>query len=261
VFPGGVGQTDLQVQAIGVLRPTGYVGTPSFLRALVERGIQVGVSTASISKALVTGEALTQGTRTMLTEAGIATYQCYASADIGLLAYETVSRDGLVVDEELILEILRPGTGEPVADGTVGEVVVTILRPEYPLIRFATGDLSAVLPGQCPTGRTNTRIRGWLGRTDQATKVRGMFVTPSQMDELRQRFPEVGRMRLIVSRVREEDDMELRIEVAREQVGLERRLQEALRDVTRLRGQVSIAAPGALPDDGKVIEDRRALNT
>ena len=189
---------------------------------------------------------------------GINGYQCYATADLGLIAYETTAREGLVLDEGVIVEIVRPGTGDPVADGEVGELVVTTLNPAYPLIRFGTGDLSAVLPGTCPTGRTNSRIKGWMGRADQTTKIRGMFVHPKQVDEIVKRFGEVARARLVVSGEMANDSMALRVEVAGPAEGLSQRISEAIREVTKLRGQVEIVPPGSLPNDGKIIEDARS---
>ena len=199
VFPAGTGQTEQQLQAIAELRPDGYLGTPSFLRILVEKAQESGADIGSLSKAVVSGEACPPSLRDWFAQQGVAAYQTYATADCGLIAYESAAREGLVLDEGVILEIVRPGTGDPLPEGEVGEVVVTVLNPVYPLIRFGTGDLSAVLPGACPTGRTNTRIRGWLGRADQTTKVRGMFVHPGQVAEVVKRFPEVARARLVVS--------------------------------------------------------------
>lgn len=260
VIPGGVGNTEQQLDAIADLRPTAYSGTPSFLKILTEKAAEAGRK-LSINKALVSGEAFTPSLRDWLAERGIAGYQCYATADCGLIAYETEARAGLIVDEGVILEIVRPGTGDPVPDGEVGEVVVTVLNPDYPLIRFGTGDLSAVLPGTCPTGRTNLRIRGWLGRADQTTKVRGMFVHPGQIAEVARRFPEVGRARLVVSGEMASDQMELRVEVSAAQAGhadLAGRIGQALRDVTKLRGEILLCESGSLPNDGKVIEDARS---
>ncbi len=259
VIPGGVGNTEQQLDAIADLKPSAYSGTPSFLKILLEKAAEAG-RTLSITKALVSGEAFPPSLRDWLAERGVAGYQCYATADCGLIAYETEAREGLVVDEGVILEIVRPGTNDPVPDGEVGEVVVTVLNPDYPLIRFGTGDLSAVLPGPCPTGRTNTRIRGWLGRADQTTKVRGMFVHPGQVAEVARRFPEVMRARLVVSGEMASDRMELRVEVASGQIdaGLAERIAQTLRDVTKLRGEIVPCAPGSLPNDGKVIEDARS---
>ena len=259
VFAAGTGQTEQQLQAIADLRPQAYLGTPSFLRILIEKAREAGADIASLRKALVGGEACPPSLRDWFGVQGVAVYQSYATADVGLIAYETSAREGLVLDEHVIVEIVRPGTGEPLADGEVGEVVVTVLGPDYPLIRFGTGDLSAVLPGHCPTGRTNTRIRGWLGRADQTTKVRGMFVHPGQVAEIVRRFPEVGRARLVVSGEMADDRLALLIESAAAE-GLTQRVADAVRDVTKLRGEVELVAPGSLPNDGKVIEDARSYH-
>ena len=257
VFPAGTGQTEQQLQAIADLKPQAYLGTPSFLRILVEKAAESGSDIASLKKGLVGGEAFPPSLRDWFSERGLAVYQSYATADVGLIAYETSARQGLVLDEHCIVEIVRPGTGDPVAEGEVGEVVVTVFNPDYPLVRFGTGDLSAVLPGQCPTGRTNTRIKGWLGRADQTTKIKGMFVHPGQVAEIVRRFPEVTRARLVVSGEMADDRMKLLIESAGAQ-GLGERVAEAVRDVTKLRGEVEVVAPGSLPNDGKVIEDARS---
>ena len=257
VFPAGTGQTEQQLQAIAELKPQAYLGTPSFLRILVEKAQEAGVDIRSLTKGLVGGEAFPPSLRDWFTERGMAIYQSYATADVGLIAYETAAREGLVLDEGVIVEIVRPGTGDPVSEGEVGEIVVTVLGPDYPLIRFGTGDLSAVLPGACPTGRTNTRIKGWLGRADQTTKIRGMFVHPGQVAEIVKRFPEVSRARLVVSGEMANDQMKLLVESAAAQ-GLSERVAEVVRDVTKLRGDVEVVAPGSLPNDGKVIEDARS---
>ena len=258
VFPAGTGQTELQVQAMAKLGPSGYIGTPSFLRIILEKADEMGVALPSLVKASVGGEAFPLLLRDWLRDRGIAGYQSYGTADLGLVAYETEAREGLVVDEGVIVEIVRPGTGEPVADGEVGELVVTTLNPDYPLIRFGTGDLSAMLPGTCPTGRTNRRIRGWLGRADQSAKVRGMFVHPPQVAEIARRHPEVRRARLVDSGERADDRMCLEIEIeGAAPEGLAERVAETIREVTKLRGAVAIRAPGSLPNDGKVIEDTR----
>ncbi|MFM2052450.1 MAG: hypothetical protein RL456_487 [Pseudomonadota bacterium] len=257
VFAGGVGNTELQLQAVAELRPQGYIGTPSFLKILVEKAAETGAPIGSMTHALVSGEAFPPSLRDWLAERGIQGYQCYATADLGLVAYETAAREGLVLDEGVIVEIVRPGTGDPVPDGEVGEVVVTTLNPDYPLIRFGTGDLSAILPGDCPTGRTARRIRGWLGRADQTTKVRGMFVHPSQVAEVARRHPEIGRARLVVEGEMANDRMTLHVEVDGAPEGLAARVAETVRDVTKLRAEVRTAAAGTLPNDGKVIEDRR----
>jgi phenylacetate-CoA ligase len=258
VFPGGTGQTEQQVQAMAELRPAGYIGTPSFLKIIVEKAAEMKMALPSVTKALLSAEAFPPSLRDWLAERGIAGYQCYATADLGLIAYETEAREGLVLDEGVIVEIVRPGTGDPVAEGEVGELVVTTLNPDYPLIRFGTGDLSAVLPGQCPSGRTNTRIKGWMGRADQTTKVRGMFVHPAQVAEIARRFPEVIKARLVVSGEMANDSMTLRVETSSSPAGLDQRISEVIRDVTKLRGKVELQAPGSLPNDGKVIEDARS---
>jgi len=257
VFPGGVGNTELQLQAAAELKPHGYVGTPSFLKILLDKAAETGTSLSSLRKALVSGEACPPSLRDWLHERGVEAYQCYATAELGLIAYETSAREGLVLDEGVIVEIVRPGTSDPVPDGEVGEVVVTTLNPDYPLIRFGTGDLSAILPGSCPTGRSNRRIKGWLGRADQSAKVRGMFVHAGQVAEITRRFPELGRARLVVSGEMADDRMSLQIEVASVSEGLAERVAAAVRDVTKLRSEVRFVAPGSLPNDGRVIEDAR----
>jgi len=257
VFPGGTGQTEQQVQAMAELRPAGYIGTPSFLKIIVEKAADMKIALPSVTKALVSAEAFPPSLRDWLAERGIAGYQCYATADLGLIAYETTAREGLVLDEGVIVEIVRPGTGDPVAEGEVGELVVTTLNPGYPLIRFGTGDLSAVLPGTCPSGRTNTRIKGWMGRADQTTKVRGMFVHPAQVAEIARRFPEIIKARLVVNGEMANDSMTLRVETSSSPAGLDQRISDVIRDVTKLRGTVQLLAPGSLPNDGKVIEDAR----
>ncbi len=258
VFAGGTGQTEQQVQAMADLRPAGYAGTPSFLKIILEKAAELGLALPSLAKALVSGEAFPPSLRDWFAERGVAGYQCYATADLGLVAYETSAREGLVLDEGVILEIVRPGTGDPVPEGEVGEVVVTTLNPDYPLIRFGTGDLSAVLPGPCPTGRTNTRIRGWLGRADQTTKVRGMFVHPGQIAAVAKRFPQVLRARLVVSGEMASDRMLLRVESSETSGGLADQLAAAVRELTKLRCDVQLEPPGALPNDGRVIEDARS---
>ena len=257
VFAGGIGQTEQQVQAMAELKPAGYIGTPSFLKIIVEKAAEMGVALPSVRKALVSGEAFPPSLRDWLAERGIAGYQCYATADLGLIAYETSAREGLVLDEGVIVEIVRPGTGDPVPEGEVGELVVTTLNPDYPLIRFGTGDLSAVLPGTCPTGRTNHRIKGWMGRADQTTKVRGMFVHPGQVAEITKRFPEIKRARLVVSGEMANDQLMLKVETL-EVLGLVEKISEAVRDVTKLRADIALVEVGSLPNDGKVIEDARS---
>jgi phenylacetate-CoA ligase len=258
VFPAGVGQTEQQLQAIAELRPDAYTGTPSFLRILLEKAGDAGADVSSLRKAMTGGEALPPTLRDWFATRGVTVSQSYATADLGLIAYETESREGMVVDEAVIVEIVHPGTGQPVADGEVGEVVVTTLNPDYPLIRFGTGDLSALLPGRCPTGRTNTRIKGWMGRADQTTKVRGMFVHAGQVAEIARRFPEVIKARLVVSGEMAKDLMTLKVEARGAGDGLDARIADAIRDVTKLRGDVELLLPGTLPNDGKVIEDARS---
>jgi phenylacetate-CoA ligase len=257
VFPAGTGQTEQQIQAMVALRPSGYTGTPSFLKILLEKADELGLALPSLVKASVGGEAFPPSLRDWMISRGVFAYQSYGTADLGLIAYETQAREGLVLDEGVILEIVRPGTGEPLPDGEVGEVVVTTLSPGYPLIRFGTGDLSAVLAGACPSGRTNTRIKGWMGRADQTAKVRGMFVHPAQVAEIARRHPQVGKSRLVVSGEMANDLMTLHVEVLGDPEGLAARLGDAMREVTKLRGDVVLCAPGSLPNDGKVIEDAR----
>jgi phenylacetate-CoA ligase len=259
VFPGGTGQTEQQVQAMAELQPAGYIGTPSFLKIILEKALEMGVALPSVTRAMFGGEAYSPSLRDWFAAHGVAGYQCYATADVGSIAYETQAREGLVVDEGVLLEIVRPGTGDPVAEGEVGEVVVTTLNPTYPLIRFGTGDLSAVLPGKCPSGRTNTRIKGWMGRADQTTKIRGMFVHPGQVDAIVKRFPEISRARLVVTGEMANDQMTLKVETACSGPdSLAQKVAEAIRDVTKLRGQVEVVLPGSLPNDGRVIDDARS---
>jgi len=259
VFPGGTGQTEQQVSAMAELQPAGYIGTPSFLKIILEKAAEMGVPLPSVRKALVSGEAFPPSLRDWMTAHGVDAYQCYATADVGLIAYETAAREGLVLDEGVIVEIVRPGTGDPVPEGEVGEVVITTLNPDYPLIRFGTGDLSAILPGMCPTGRTGQRLKGWMGRADQTTKIRGMFVHPGQVAEIVKRFPELSKARLVVTGEMANDQMALHVETAHlMDDGLKSRVNEAVRDVTKLRGDVHLVAPGSLANDGKVIEDARS---
>ena len=261
VFPGGIGQTEQQVQAMAELQPAGYIGTPSFLKIILEKAAEMGVALPSVKKALVSGEAFPPSLRDWMTERGVNAYQCYATADVGLIAYETSARQGLVIDEGVIVEIVRPGTGDPVPEGEVGELVITSLNPDYPLIRFGTGDLSAILSGHCPTGRTNQRIKGWMGRADQTTKVRGMFVHPGQVAEVVKRFPSALRARLIVQGEMANDSMALHVETTAAhgaEAELKAQIAEAIRDVTKLRSDVHLVAPGTLANDGKVIEDARS---
>lgn len=258
VFPGGVGQTEQQVQAIADLAPTCYTGTPSFLKIILEKADQLGVKLPSLERALFSGEAFPASLCRWYTERGIDAYQAYGSADLGMIAYETSARDGLVVNEDIILEIVRPGTNRPVAEGEVGEVVVTTLNPDYPLVRFGTGDLSAVLPGASPCGRSNMRIKGWMGRADQTTKVRGMFVHPAQVAGVLQRHPEVRRARLVVSGSVGSDTMVLKAEVSDPSPESLASLADSVRELTKLRAEIEPVEPGSLPNDGKVIDDLRS---
>jgi phenylacetate-CoA ligase len=258
VFPAGVGQTELQVAAIADLKPDGYAGTPSFLKIILDKADEMKTDVSSLRKASVSGEALLPAVRDLLQSRGIDVRQSYGTADLGLIAYETEPMGGLVVDEGVIVEILRPGTGNPVAAGEVGEVVVTTLCTEYPLIRFATGDLSAVAVGVSACGRTNMRIKGWMGRADQTTKVKGMFVHPSQVDQVVKRHPEILKARLSVEHdAGRNDRMRLRCEVRSRSDALSQAIAESLRDICKLRGDVEFADAGSLPNDGKVIEDLR----
>ena len=257
-FAGGIGNTELQLQAVADLRPHGYIGTPGFLKILVEKAAETGTDIRSLARASVGGEAFPPSLRDWLAVRGVQAYQSYGTADCGLIAFETSARQGLVLDEGVILEIVRPGTGDLLPDGEVGEVVVTVLNPDYPLVRFGTGDLSAVLAGACPTGRSNVRIKGWMGRADQTTKVRGMFVHPGQVAEVARRHPEIGKARLVVEGEMANDRMTLRVEVQGAPEGLAAAVAASVRDVTKLRAEVVLAAPGSLPNDGKVIEDARS---
>jgi phenylacetate-CoA ligase len=257
VFPGGVGQTELQVQAIADLRPHGYVGTPSFLHIILQKADEMKADTSSLCKAAVSGEAFSPSMREEFQHRGIEALQCYVTADLGLIAYESSAKEGMIIDEGVIVEIVRPGTGDPVPEGEVGEVIVTTFNPDYPLIRFATGDLSAVLSGQSPCGRTNMRIKGWLGRADQTTKVRGMFVTPSQIAEVARRHPEIQRARLVVDRDATNDIMVLHCEIESAAEGLAEAIAKSIREICKLRGEVVLKKPGRLANDGKVIDDVR----
>jgi phenylacetate-CoA ligase len=265
VIPAGIGNTEQQIELIRTLKPDAYVGTPSFLRIIVEKAAELGLDISCLKRALVAAEALPASLRSWLHGQGVETVlQWYGTADLGMVAYESEAVDGMILDEDLILEIVRPGTGDPVADGEVGEIVVTSFNPVYPLIRFATGDLSAVMRGVSPCGRTNVRIRGWLGRADQTAKVRGLFVHPGQIQEIARRHPAVARARLVIEGEMANDRMTLRCEadaVAVRAAGgreaLVAALAESVREVTQLRGDVALVEPGSLPNDGKVIEDAR----
>ncbi|MBX3456005.1 phenylacetate--CoA ligase family protein [Ferrovibrio sp.] len=256
VIPGGVGNTELQVQAINDLKPVAYGGTPSFLRILLQKGREMNLDVSSLKKALVGGEALPPSLRKEINDLGCFVLQSYGTADLGLIAYESPAMEGLILDEDVIVEIVRPGTGDLVAEGEVGEVVVTTLRNrEYPLIRFATGDLSAIMAGSSPCGRTNTRIKGWMGRADQTTKVKGMFVTPGQIAQVVARHAEIAKARLEVTSENNVDAMVLKVEA---KAGLDAaKAAESLQAICKLRGSVEIVASGSLPNDGKVIADLR----
>jgi len=262
VVPTGIGQTEMQVSTIVDLRIRGFVGTPSFLKLIVDKAEELKADFGNLKHAMVGGEYLPPALRKSLGERGIRVMQSYATADLGLLAYESALPDGsvtegMILDEDLLLEIVRPGTGDPVAPGEVGEVVITSFNPDYPLIRFGTGDLSAVLAGVSPCGRTNVRIKGWMGRADQTTKVRGMFVTPKQVGEIVRRHPEIARARLVIAGATGNDSMTLRCEARNEDAGLKAALVASIRDVTKLRGEIEFVAAGSLPNDGKVIDDAR----
>ena len=258
VIPAGTGNTEQQIEAILDLQPTAYVGTAAFLRILVEKFIEMG-KPFPIERAVTGGDALPPSLRNWLKEHGLKqVLQFYGTADLGNIAYESEALEGMILDEELILEIVRPGTGDPVAEGEVGEIVITTLNPDYPLIRFGTGDLSAVLPGPSPCGRTNTRIRGWMGRADQTTKVKGMFVQPGHVAEIVKRHPDVDRARLVIEGEMANDRMTLKVEVANWTIpGLAEAIAATMREVTKLRGEVQFMTPGELPNDGRVIEDAR----
>jgi phenylacetate-CoA ligase len=259
VIPAGPGNTEQQLEVIGHLRPTAFAGTPDFLKILLDAAVATGRDASSIRKASVSGAAFPPSLQAEVKARGIDAYQIYATADLGCVAYETPAREGMVVAEDVLLEIVRPGTGDPVAPGEVGEVVVTSFDPDHPWIRLALGDLSAALPGLSPCGRTNMRIRGWLGRADQTTKVKGMFVRPEQVAEIHRRHPEVARLRLIVQRQGETDAMVLKAECDEAQTGLGHAIAETMRSITKLGGGVELVARGSLPNDGRVIEDARAL--
>ncbi len=261
VFAAGPGQLESQVQVISALRPAGYVGTPSFLKMIIDKADESSEDISSLRKALVTGEYLPPDLRASMKQRGIDVMQCYATADLGLIAYESEPMDGMIVDEGIVLEVVRPGTGDPVPAGQVGEVVVTTLSPEYPLIRFATGDLSAIMPEESPCGRTNWRIKGWMGRADQTAKVRGMFVRPSQVAQVLEKFPQVVKGRLVIDRFDEADRMQLHCEIDRAEDGFVDAVALAIRDVCNLRGDVLAVPVGSLPNDGKVIDDQRPVET
>jgi phenylacetate-CoA ligase len=257
VIPAGPGNTEAQFELIEAYRPVGYCGTPDFLKILLDAAASAGRDVSSIKRAVVSGAAFPKSLQEEIKSRGIDAYQAFGTADLGLIAFETTARDGMVVNEDLIMEIVRPGTGNPVTDGDVGEIVVTSLDPEHPWIRLAIGDLTAALPGQSLCGRTNMRIKGWMGRADQTTKVKGMFVRPEQIAEIARRHPELGRLRLVVTREGETDVMTLRCECASPADALRNEIAATLRAVTKLGGGVEVVAPQSLPNDGKVIADER----
>jgi phenylacetate-CoA ligase len=257
VIPAGPGNTEAQFELIEAYRPLAYCGTPDFLKILLDAADAAGRNISSIKRAIVSGAAFPPSLQAEIKARGIDACQAFGTADLGLIAFETPACEGMVVNENLILEIVRPGTGEPVVSGDVGEIVVTSLDPHHPWIRLALGDLTAALPGPSPCGRTNLRIRGWMGRADQTTKVKGMFVRPEQIAEIGRRHPELGRLRLVVSRAGETDVMTLRAESASADQALQDALAASLRTVTKLGGGIELVSPGALPNDGKVIVDER----
>jgi phenylacetate-CoA ligase len=258
VIPAGPGNTDAQFELIEAYRPTGYSGTPDFLKILLDAADSAGRDISSIKRALVSGAAFPKSLQDEIKSRGVEAYQAFGTADLGLIAFETRAREGMVVNEDLILEIVVPGTGDPVPDGDIGEIVVTSLDPDHPWIRLAIGDLTAALPGPSACGRTNMRIKGWMGRADQSTKVKGMFVRPEQIAEIGKRHPELGRLRLVVTREGETDVMTLKVETAAPALALRDKLAATLRTVTKLGGTVELVPTGSLPGDGRVIADERS---
>ncbi len=260
VIAGGVGNSEAQTAAAAHAGASGYVGTPDFLKVMLDKAAELGRDLSGIRRAWVSGGPLFPSLRKDYEDRGIACLQGYATADVGLIAYESPAMEGMIADEGAILEIVRPGTGDPVPEGEVGEVLVTVLNADYPLIRFATGDLSAIMPGQSPCGRTNVRIKGWMGRADQTTKVKGMFVRPEQVAEILRRHPEVAKARLTVTREGEQDAMTLAVEAEDAGADLDARVGETMQAVLKLRGAVTVETPGTLPNDGKVIDDTRKFD-
>jgi phenylacetate-CoA ligase len=258
VFPAGTGNTELQVEAIAAVRPRGYAGTPDFLKIILEKADALSVDLSFLKIGHVTGGAFLPDVKNFYRDRGLQVLQSYGTADLGMVAYESPAREGLILDEQVIVEIVRPGTGDPVSDGEVGEIIVTVLNPDYPLIRFATGDMSAILPGNSPCGRTNRRIKGWMGRADQSTKVKGMFVHPKQVADILRRHPEIAQARLVVEREDANDIMTLRCEVATPVEGLADAIGRSINDIAKLKGAVELCPPGSLPNDGKVIDDTRS---
>jgi phenylacetate-CoA ligase len=257
VIPAGPGNIEQQLQAIAMFRPAAYCGTPDFLKILLDKAQEAGADVSCITKALVSGAAFPPSLQSELASRGVTACQAYATADLGIVAYESPARQGLIVNEDIIVEIVRPGTNDPVNTGEVGEIVVTRLNEDYPLVRFGTGDLSKVLDGPSPCGRTNLRLAGWMGRADQRTKVKGMFVDPAQVAEVGKRHPELGRLRLVVTRANEQDVMTLRAEAQAQDAALSAKVADTLAAVLKLKGGVELVRPGALPNDGKVIADER----
>jgi phenylacetate-CoA ligase len=257
VIPGGVGNTEQQIEAIAHYKPSRYMGTPDFLKILLDTAEKTGKDVSSIKRGLVSAAALPPSLREELGRRGVSVLQCYATAELGVIAYESEAREGMIVNETVIVEIVRPGTGNPVPQGEVGEVVVTSFNPDYPMIRLGTGDLSALMPGVSPCGRTNARIKGWMGRADQTAKVKGLFVHPKQIAEIAARHPELRRLRLVVDRAAEQDTMTLLAECTPSGADLENAIATTLHSVTKLKGAVRLVAPGTLPNDGKLIADER----
>jgi len=256
-IPGGIGNTEQQLEAIEHFKPSGYIGTPDFIKILLDTAEKAGKDASSLKRGIVSGAALPESLRAELGSRGVDVKQCYAIAETGVISFESEARQGMIVSENMIVEIVRPGTGDPVAGGEVGEVVVTTFNPGYPMIRIATGDLSAVLPGVSPCGRTNMRIKGWMGRADQTTKIKGMFVHPAQVSEVAKRHPELKRLRLCVTREAEQDAMTLKAESDLSDQSLADAVAATLQSVTKLKGKVTLVSPGSLPNDGKIISDDR----
>lgn len=257
VFPAGAGNTEMQVEAIAALKPRGWSGTPDYLKVILDKAAEMNVDCSSIKVASVGGGALFPSLRDEYAARGVSVLQNYATADLGVIAYESEAREGLIVNEDFIVEIVRPGTGDPVAAGEVGELVVTTFNRRYPLIRFGTGDLSALMPGISPCGRTGMRIAGWMGRADQRTKIKGMFVDPKQIDAIVKRHPEIVRARLIVTRDGEQDAMVLQVEMSNGNADVSAAIEASLREITKLGGSIEVVGEGSLPNDGKVISDER----
>lgn len=257
VIPAGTGNTEQQLDAIEQLQPCGYTGTPDYLKILLDKADELGRNAASITRALVSGGALFPSLRAEYAERGVEVLQCYATADVGVIAYESQARDGLIISEDIIVEIVKPGTDTPVAEGDVGEVVVTAFSSGYPMIRLGTGDLSAIMPGTSSCGRTNQRLKGWMGRADQTAKIKGMFVHPSQIAEVGKLHPELGRLRLVVQREGAKDKMILKAESADQSEDLAAAIAQSLQTQCKIRGNVELCAPDSLPNDGMVISDER----